>query len=153
MPTKENSSRHYCCLPNIPLLPDIWCDCASPNPDDGCDQKRISSGQRNVSTSCIGNLKSCEQFMTSIFPLKPQWPTMFPTMSISSEWILDKGWCEEKRFPTNPEEHVAWTRINLVVLSHRGLGIINPTLTGTTTVPHTFWHGIPTRRWSCAMFD
>lgn len=108
-------------------------------PDDGCDQ-RISSGQRNVSTSCMGNLKSCEQFMTSIFPLKPQWPAMFPTMSISSEWILDKGWCEEK-FPANPEEHVAWTRINLVVLSHRGLGIINPTLTGTTTVPHFLaWH-------------
>ena len=107
--------------------------------DDGCDQS-ISSGQRNVSTSSMGNLKSSEQFMTSIFPLQPQWPAMFPTMSISSEWILDKGWCEEK-FPANPEEHVARARINLVVLSHRGLGIIKPTLTGTTTVPHFLaWH-------------
>lgn len=103
-------------------------------PDNGCDQ-RISSGQKNESISGKGKLKSSEQFTTSIFPLQPQWPAVFPTMSISSEWILDKGWWE-----ANPEEHVAQARINLV-LSHRGLGAIKPTLTGTTTVPHFLaWH-------------
>lgn len=107
-------------------------------PDDGCDQ-RISSGQRNVSTSCMGNLKSCEQFMTSIFPLNHN-DQQCSQQCLFHQNDLDKGWCEEK-FPANPEEHVAWTRINLVVLSHRGLGIINPTLTGTTTVPHFLaWH-------------
>lgn len=77
-------------------------------PVDGCDQMTCF-GQRNVSTSGMGNLKSSEQLSPLFFPLQPQQPAMFPTIAIPSVWILEEGWCEEKLL-AKPEHHVPWAR-------------------------------------------